>query len=76
MHKLQIDSNSENSIFSCNNDRRVGRLSPDEFAVVVQGDDALLGDVPHIFAALPVAELTLGRYGSRLAVHVDVPGRK
>jgi hypothetical protein len=51
-------------------------LSPDEFAVVVQGDDALLGDVPHIFAALPVAELTLGRYGSRLAVHVDVPGSK
>ena len=55
---LQIDSNSENCIFGCDDDRLVRGLSSDEFAVVIEGDDALLGDVFDVFAALPVAKLT------------------
>ena len=57
---LHIHSDGENVVFRHNEDGLVGRLSSDDLVAVVEGDDVLLGHVPHVFAALAVAQLTLG----------------
>jgi hypothetical protein len=59
MHDFsRIDSDGENRGFCCHKNRFVGRLRSDNFVVVFQRHDVLLGDALNFFPALAVGQLT------------------